>query len=346
MTTADASARQTRWNRLVESLAAAPHAHDFFALLRTLDATHPGQPRLGRAPRPRDEPIRLGQDPDFDFAAAPLSSFQPGATRPRLGQRFFGLLGPMGPMPLHVTEIVRERLHARDATPSRFLDLFHHRALVLFYRAWAQAQPVTHLDRPDDDAFSRWVGSLFGAGGPAFERRDRLSDATRRFHAGTLARGARSAEGLVKVLSSALGVPVRLEPYVGHWLTMAESDRTRIVSGASGVGAPALGRNAIAGQRVWDRQYRYRLHLGPLDYAQYVRFLPGQPARLELRDWVRQAAGLSMQYDVVPWLRSRDVPPLVLGQGDAHRGRLGQTAWLGSRRALADRGDLRMRPEA
>ena len=333
---------------LLADAARAPHAHDFYALLRAIEAADPRRPRLGRAVRPRDEPLRLGQDPELDFAPAPLSSLrqEPGAQAPRLGQRFFGLFGPMGPLPLHLTEAVRERLHARDATAARFADLFHHRALLLFYRAWAEAQPATHLDRPGDDAFSRWVGSLFGAGGAVFAGRDEVPDTDKRFFAAALARGPRSAEGLVQILAGTLGVSVRLEPFVGHWLSLPVQDRARLPGGRPPASAPALGRNAIAGHRVFDRQYRFRLHLGPMSYAQYERFLPGEPALRALRDWLRMAAGLAWSVDVVPWLEGAEVPAVALGVKASQRGRLGRTAWLGRRGGHPNRGDLRLRPLA
>ncbi len=91
----------------------------------------------------------------------PRSSWGEAGRRPRLQVRLFGLLGPNGPLPLHITEYARERLrHANDPTLSRFLDLFHHRFLTLFYRAWAQAQPHVNRDRPRDDRFAVYVGSL------------------------------------------------------------------------------------------------------------------------------------------------------------------------------------------
>lgn len=69
--------------------------------------------------------------------------------------RFFGMLGPNGPLPLHLTEYARSRsIHAGDQTLVRFLDIFHHRFMALFYRAWAQAQPTVSLDRPGEDRFS------------------------------------------------------------------------------------------------------------------------------------------------------------------------------------------------
>ena len=119
--------------------------------------------------------MRLGQDPDLAFAPAPLASLEFGATArpPRLQVRLFGLLGPNGPMPIHITEYARDRLrHAGDPTLSRFLDLFHHRFLALFYRAWAQAQPHVNRDRPEDDRFAAYVGSFVGVAPAALRDRD------------------------------------------------------------------------------------------------------------------------------------------------------------------------------
>jgi type VI secretion system protein ImpH len=340
--------RQQREQRLFDALSQAPHVHDFFHTLRVLEALHPAAPRLGRALRPRDEPVRLGQDPELDFAPAAVMSFD--ASRdgaPRLGQRFFGLFGPMGPMPLHLTEYVRERAYSHgDPTLARFADMFHHRALLLFYRAWAQAQPFTHLDRPWEDAFSRWVGTLFGAGGEAFGDRDAVADTAKRLHAATLARGPKNAEGLTKILTQYFRVPVRLEPHVGHWMALRNEDRTRLLPSTATQRRSALGRNAVAGAKVWDRQYRFRLHLGPLSYAQYESFLPGQRSMTALRDWVRQYIGFALSCDVTPWLRGDEVPRLALGVREGQRGRLGRTIWLGRRTPHPHRGDLRIRPES
>ena len=107
------------------------------------------------------------------FAPSTLSAFeeQAGGRPPRLEQRFFGLLGPNGPLPLHLTEYARDRLrHHGDRTLVRFLDLFHHRLALLFYRAWAEARPTVQHDRPDEDRFATYVGSLAGYGSPGHAR--------------------------------------------------------------------------------------------------------------------------------------------------------------------------------
>lgn len=94
----------------------------------------------------------------------------------------------------------------------------------------------------------------------------------------------------------------------------------------------------MAGDRVWDRQYKFRLHLGPMTLAQYRLFLPGQRSSAELLDWVRQYIGLGLTFDVVAHLRGAQVPLLALGAGS----QLGWTSWLGKRGAHGDRADLRL----
>lgn len=335
---ADPHARQAR---LFDALAAEPWAHDFFAVLRQIESLAPSEPRLGTALRPGAEPIRLGQDPELDFAPAAIMSFKPGAAgRPRLGVRFFGLFGPMGPLPLHLTEYARDRLrnHA-DPTLARFADVFHHRALLLFYRAWAQAQPAVQADRPADDQYAKWVGALFGQAPTPMRGADSVPDTAKRFVAGHLSRATRNPESIAKVLGQYFGVPVRVESWVGHWLALREADRTRL--GAPGDRrSAALGVSAVAGAKVWDRQYKLRLHIGPLTLAQYRGFLPGQASLVALRDWMRQLLGFEMLWDVRLVLRGPEVPALRLDGG----ARLGHTTWLGRSTPHPDRGDLRLHP--
>lgn len=333
-------------------LQADPRAHDFFAVLRQMELLHPQWPRFGQAVRPSQEALRLGQDAELDFAPAAIESFELGAgAAPRLGVRFFGLLGPQGPMPLHLTEYTRERLRFRgDPTLSRFLDVFHHRLLALFYRAWAQAQPAVHCDRPDDDRFAAWLGANFGESpgtdSNACVRKGSVPPEARLFQAGLLGTRSRHPEGLTKILAQYFGVPVRIEQHVAQWLDLSEEDRSRLGFARSRPErsrAPAamLGKTAISGRKLRDRQYKFRIALGPLTLAQYEGFLPGGCAWLALRDWVQRYTGLDLQWDVQLILARAEVPQPRTGR----EVRLGLTSWLGRTGRPRDRGDLRVRPD-
>jgi type VI secretion system protein ImpH len=316
------------------SLADAPYRHDFYQALRRLECLYADKPRWGRALRPRDEPLRLGQDADLAFAPAPLATLENGAdgTPPRLQVRLFGLFGPNGPLPTHITEYAREReRHAGDPTLGRFLDLFHHRLVALFYRAWAQAQPHVNRDRPDDDHFAIYVGAFAGLSPATFRDRDTLPDAAKLFHAGALVRQVRNADGLAGILRHFFRVPVRIEEFVGHWMTLGPAERTYLQADGA-----CLGRGAVLGRRVWDSQHKFRVHVGPLSLAEYRTFLPGSPMLRKVVDWVRLYLGFELDWDVRLALARQEVPPLSL-DGTTQ---LGWTTWLGRRRADSDAADL------
>ncbi|HET9358200.1 MAG TPA: type VI secretion system baseplate subunit TssG [Vicinamibacterales bacterium] len=321
------------------ALGEAPYRFDFYQALRRLECLHDGKPRWGEALRPVDEPVRLGQEPDVSFAPAPLASF--GAADdgpPRLQVRLFGLFGPNGPLPLHVTEYARERLRLKgDPTLSRFLDVFHHRLLALFYRAWAQAQPHVSHDRPGVDRFMVYVGSFLGMAPNEARDRDATPDLAKLFHVGALIRQVRNAEGLRRILQHFFKVPVGIEEFVGHWLPLGARERTYL-----GHDGATLGAGSVLGAGVWDRQHKFRIRLGPLTLKQYESFLPGGTPLRELVDWIRLYLCFELDWDVRLLLKEREVPRLTLGGG----GRLGWTTWLGQRRRGTDADDVCLDAEA
>lgn len=326
---------------LYATLARDPFHYDFFHALRRIEALHPHKPRIGRAARPVDEPVRFGQEPSLSFAPTTLASFQRpdgNSAQARLEVRFFGLLGPNGPLPLHLTEYARERLiHADDLTFARFLDIFHHRFISLFYRAWSQAQPTESLDRPRDDRFSSYVAAPLGLGMPALRNRDAVNDHAKLFHSGLLSRGVRNADGLAAILTGFFRVSVRVEQFIGHWLALPTHDRTRV-----GVAATAsLGRGAMLGGQIWDRQHKFRLRIGPLTLAQYESFLPGGSAIGKIVAWVRLYLSFEMDWDMRLVLLKAEVPQVRLRQ----YGRLGWTTWLGKKVRAHDVEDLKLSPE-
>ena len=321
---------------LTDALAREPYAFDFFQALRRLENLHRDKPRIGASLRPADDPVRLGQEPSMAFAPATLSGFhrQAGGRPPRLLSQFLGLLGPNGPLPLHLTEYARDRLrNADDPTFARFLDLFNHRMLALFYRAWAQTQPTVGFDRPAADPFAAYVGSLFGLGMPALRRRDAMPDLAKLHHAGHLACQTRHAPGLQAILADFFKLPVAIEEFVGHWLLLPRDYRWRLgESPATGT----LGLSATVGSRVWDCQCKFRIRLGPVSLADYQRLLPGGDSLVRLIAVVRNYVGDALLWDLNLVLKQEEVPAIRLGES----GRLGWTTWLTSRPLARDGDDL------
>ncbi|MBN3775910.1 type VI secretion system baseplate subunit TssG, partial [Burkholderia sp. Se-20378] len=241
-------------------------------------------------------PVRLGQQPSLAFAASMLAgvSDEGSGMPPRIAIHGFGLFGPNGPLPTHLTEYAHERAAQHDdPTFAAFADLFHHRLILLFYRAWADAQPTVSLDRPERARFDGYVASLIGRAAhgdkPAVKAdshadSDILAPHARYFHAGHLVRHTRNPEGLVQILRRHFGVEARIVEHVPQWVAIERSQRCTIRATR-----PTLRVGAVAlGVAVRDAQSRFRIVLGPLSLDAYRRFLPGGPHARQLAQWVRE----------------------------------------------------------
>ena len=325
-------AEQDRRQAYAVALQREPYKFDFFQTLRRLECLHRSKPRLGESLRASDDPVRLAQEPSMRFAPSTLASFEPGTDGrpPRLAVFFLGLLGPNGPLPLHLTEHASDRLrNAKDFTFARFLDIFHHRILALFYHAWAVVQPCVHLDRPEFDRFAVYVGSLFGIGMPSFRNRDAMPDLAKLHHAGLLACPTGHPDGLGAILRSFFKLPVAIEEFVGQWMTVPGEYRWRLGESPD---TGALGVTTIVGSRMWECQQKFRIVLGPVGFVDYQRMLPGGDALPRLVALVLNYCPDELAWDLKLVLKKEEVPRLQLGM----MGQLGWTSWLPRQRLDED----------
>jgi type VI secretion system protein ImpH len=325
----------------VDVLRHVPEDVDLFALLRYVDAISTPRARLGYTLTPREDAIRIGQYPSTTFAPRTIYSIEPRGNRsaPLVRILSLGLFGPNGPLPLHITEYVRDRFrNQNDPALVAFADIFHHRFLSLFYRAWADAQPAVQMDRPGQNRFDTYIGSLSGLGFASTRQRDTVEDHAKLFAAGQFVRLTRNPEGISKTLAHYFQVPVRLKEYIRSWINMPAGQETSLSGHTVN---NQLGMGAIAGVRVPDVQSRFRLELGPMRLQDYERLLPGRRNNVRLRDWVRHYIGVEFKWDADLFLHAEDVPRSLLGGQQ----RLGWTTWLGYRVSDEPAGDLRLDPE-
>ncbi|QDQ27501.1 type VI secretion system baseplate subunit TssG [Chitinimonas arctica] len=309
------------WYRIAER----PQGVGLFDLLRRIEASQPQRPRLGRAARPQEEAVRLGQAPSLSFAPSELDNVELGGAVPKVQVRSLGLFGPNGALPLPMTEYVWDRLHNyRDPTWANFADIFHHRMLALFYRAWAEVQPAVGYDRPQEDRFAGYLGAMSGYGQAGLRDRDLVEDEAKLHFTGLLARNCRDMDSLRHILQDYFQVPVQIEPFALHWLTLPPSEQTSL--GGSDAAAQ-LGVGSVLGARVPDRQYCFGLTLGPMDFEQYQRFLPDGGSLPKLRDWIRNYLGLAYEWHLHLLVKPHTLPKPQLN-GSLQ---LGRDAWLSRR---------------
>ena len=314
---------------------------DFFELLRRLERRHGLFGYSGQVDR---EPARLGQHIRLSFSARDVVKFQEAADKApaRITVANLGLLGPEGPMPLHLTRWVLDRLSQRwfaganaeqtsDTTFVDFVNILQHRMMALYYRAWADATPAVQVERPVGGRVRAMLEAMAGIGLPGTQ--DPELDPTRLRQAGSLANQIDGSERLTLFLASAFNVPVQIKEFVAAWISMPTTLQSRL-----GNAYAALGREATIGPRIFSRQSRIELRVGPLDIGNFKAFLPGGRQLALFRKAVREMIGEALDVDLRIVLAGDAVPAPRLGTVQ-----LGRTAWLPRPIEKGDADDLRLR---
>ncbi len=301
---------------------------DFFELLRQLETEGL---RFGRAGGAKREPARLGQNIRLAFATSDVAQLElhEDGRPPSVSVNVLGLLGPEGPMPLHITRWTMQRLSNRwfaggdsgataDTSFVDFVNLLQHRLMALYWRAWADARPDIQVAHGEGGRISALARSLAGVGLPETRTGDNRIDGPKLHHATSLAQEAHSPERLTSYLESVIGVPVRLEEFVGAWIEIPDHLQTRLGGQFAG-----LGTEAVAGGRVFDRQSRAELRVGPLTQAEFIAFLDDPERWDRLRHAVIFASGKDLEFSLRLVLAAGEAPAAKLGEA-----RLGRTSWL------------------
>lgn len=359
-----ARARRRTSVAVIDRLFDDPRRFDFFQAVRVLEraAAHDGRNQRFRARRPvgrdfapADEAARFRVEPQLAFPDNPLISATPGddVNPPTLTAAFIGLVGPMGALPQHYSELVTTQNRQRSTAFGQFLDLIHHRAVSLFYRAWVKYRPAMAYEQADgrDDPFSAVLAALAGFGSPSLRDRLAFSDHLVWHFAGLLSAGPRSASGLEAMLSEVLGRRVQVDPFIGGWLAIDDDSRTRLPSFRQPEGQFCrLGIDTAAGTRAWDAQGRFRLKIGPLDYLSFQALMPGGAAMALLADLTRLYAGPEFDVEVEATIAADAAPLLVLSppatptaEDDQAGPRLGWNTWLLAGPSPRDRSDALFR---
>lgn len=352
---------------LIERLLREPYRFEFFQAVRLIERCSPGhrgdgRTRVGAAAsgrrllseRVRFRAVRRSSFPAGEIVSlgwAPLDarsgkpSTTPASEETRSGEHsdrlemlvsFLGLTGPAGVLPQHYTRLVLELLRERDEALADFLDLFHHRLVSLFYGAWAKYRVFVGFDKAQDHdrGFTGAVRSIAGLRTTRAPKSDGAAAAIRAallYYAGLAADGRRPSATLGLLASEYFGVPIEIESFRGQWLALDPADWTRLDSAARfAEDAPnVLGATAVLGGRVWDTQSRFRVRVGPVRHADFLRFSPPSLTFTELCHLVRAYAGAELDFDVQVILEAGEERGCRLeAKTDSAGHRLGRNAWL------------------
>ncbi len=321
---------------------------EFFQAVRLLERVLPQRRPVGRDAKPAQEVVRFRSLPSLSFPASAvheITKADDDSAPPAMHVTFMGMVGPLGVLPRHYTELVLERMRQKDQTLRDFLDIFNHRFLSHFYRAWEKYRfPIAYerslWSREGYDPFSLSLFDLMGMGTKGLRQRLEVGDEALLFYAGLVAQHPRSASVLEGVLADYFGVPVTASQFVGQWLPLSEENRSCLRAGEV---KSVLGVTAVLGTRVWDQQAKFTLRVGSLTFAEFSEFLPSGSAFRPLVQLARFLAGQEFDFDVQLVLQAAEVPGCRLGDTGARGPRLGWSTWLKTREFARDADDAVLR---
>jgi type VI secretion system protein ImpH len=351
------SASQRRFQPSVEErLLAEPYRFEFFQAVRVLELSLKAQGVQGDQAVATH--VRFENSISLSFPPSEIESLrvesnasellgdelQVKSNEPKryyMTPSFIGFLGPNGTLPRHYTErISTYQLYKRDKGPRAFLDAYSNRAVALFYGAWKKYRLELEYESKEKKGFLPILMALGGMGHTSL--RDRLGsdeagvlDESLAYYAGVLRHRPMSAVYLQAVLADYFKVDIKVEQFVGKWYTLPKEHQSVL-----GITNVVLGGSALSGQRVWQRDLRIGLHIGPLRKKEFEKFLPRESAARALEKMLKMIAGVTLEFEIKLILHADDVGSSDLSD---HRtgGRLGWDTFLATKKQSHDRSDVR-----
>lgn len=317
---------------------------DFFQAVRLMQRDLDGGAPVGTTDDPARERIRFHSDVSLSFPATEVGGISRGDAVDdpwELQVNFMGVATPAsyGSLPLPYAELILELKRDRSRVLRDFLDLFNHRLISLFYRAWEKYRYAVVYERlgpGESGLFERCMMSLLGMGTPGMTGRLAMDDRALMARAHALVRRGISARGLADLVRDYFGVPARVRQFVPHWYTIEEEERTRL-----GRRSNRLGVDAVLGERVPMAQTRFRVVLGPLGWERLCDFLPTGSAFGPLAELCSMAAGPEYDFEFQFVLDAGSAPGLRLGSDQAGQAPLlGWSTWLHTDELTEDADDV------
>jgi type VI secretion system protein ImpH len=313
---------------LNQELFDEPFRFEFFQAVRLLEKIFPERSAVGRDPLPSQEVVRFRSRAAINFPPSEIHEIRETVeefseqTKHEMIINFMGMIGPLGALPTPYTELIVDRVRYRDQTLYAFLDIFTHRLVSLFFRAWEKYRFPVQYERGKDD-FTEFLFDFTGLGTGALRNKLFIDDESLLPYAGLIAQKPHSAIMLEQVMSDYFRVPAKIKQFFGQWLALDKESITRL-----GAVNSHLGVSAVVGTQIWDDQSKFRIVFGALGFKEFQGFLPNGTAYKPMKAMIGFLVGEEFDFDVQLKLKAKEVPGTILTTRAKRRPMLGWTSFL------------------
>lgn len=292
-----------------------------FALLRYLQLHAKLTKNIGDETQLGEHKLRFGQLAKLSFQEKQVHQIATEGEFLKVKIKGFGMLGANGALPLHLSEAIYEKnLHEKDHTFNDFLDIFHHRLIGLFYKAWLSAEPAVMLDNQSNPIFGEHIAGFVGNQPLANNGVEGLVKYSQFYYSSLLLNQNMPTHNLVEILRGYFDVPIQIEENIGEWIE-AKAHATQLSSQPS----EPLGMGLLIGTHYFDATQKFRIVIGPVSTAKYLDFLKDGCLFNKLNQWVVRYTKHSYQFDIKIIVDKDDIRPSRLDTSHP----LGRNSWLG-----------------
>ena len=313
---------------LNQEISDEPYRFEFFQAVRLLEKVFPERRAVGREASVTPEVVRFRSRLALDFPASEIHELlettdeNTDERRFEMFVNFMGMIGVNGVMPTYYTELAMDRRRYRDTSMWSFMDIFTHRAVSIFFRAWEKYRFPVGYERGQDD-FTAFLFDFVGLGTGGLRGRMDVEDESLLPYGGLIGQKPHSAIAIENILSDYFRVKAKIGQFFGQWLELDSESITTL-----GQANSSLGASTIVGTRIWEQQSKFRVRLGALSFKEFQDFLPNGKAHHSLKSIVRFMVGLEFDFDVQLILKAKEVPGTVLTTRAKRRPMLGWTSFL------------------
>jgi len=320
----------------------------FFKAVNLLEHLFPDKKPLGQTLEPGKEVVRFSSKPGFVFPPSDISNIEHEYDERPIDMEvaFMGLIGPSGVLPDWYNELalemedIRRKAKENDkgekkekySSVTAFFNIFHHRLISLFYLAWKKNQFSVNYLPGEKDRISSYFLSLVGLGTPGLVKMIGLPEESLVcYYSGHLSRQVPSSVAIESTVKYFAGTSVHVQQFVNRIVPISQEDQTRI-----GQVNMQLGIDAVCGSYVWENQTKFRVHLGPMGYNDFSRFLPTGKMLHPCFSLVKYMVGIEYEFEVSLILKREEVPACILGMDTPAPPLLGWSTWIKSSDIIHD----------
>ncbi len=305
----------------------------FFQALRLLRHFKNQDADTPTRPSDQNDTIRVRPKLSLGFPSADIDRIEAKETDQgtlyHITANYLGLYGTSSPLPTFYTEDLMAEEREDESVSRDFIDIINHRLYLVLHQSWLKYRQFLQVTEEKSHLHLERLYCLLGLGADQL-RQDMPNPYGLLRYIGLFTQFPRSGIGLATLLQDVLkDVPVDIVPCILRKAKIPEDQRLKV-----GMTGSFVGVNSYLGEDIEDRMGKFRIQVGPLNQADFLRFTPGNSGHTLLVSMTELFITEPLAYEVELILAAKEAQTVSLG--DSVRSVLGVTSWVFSEESLGE----------